>query len=203
MKLKLLTCAPPFRLIQVIVLFIYFCLNTNSALAQQELLGKVWSNEKLEWNDFQENNSIEKEGKILARTYTKLFVANIDTLLHHERKSISVKVYALFIPNLSWVSAGALGKKSVLAHEQLHFDIVELMARRLRRALAEQKVTCKNYEKVIGKLERKAFSNLASMQREYDETHRTKWSHWVTMIEKELAALENYKSVDVSIALEV
>ncbi|NJW51684.1 hypothetical protein [Salinimicrobium oceani] len=44
------------------------------------------------------------------------------------------EVAAFFFPEKSWVKNGK-GSAQLLVHEQLHFDITELHARKLRRAM--------------------------------------------------------------------
>ena len=173
-----------------------------SLFAQQKADGLIWSEKKLIWTDFKEDNSVEKYPGSLARSFVKVHVTDIDTTLHHEKNGINVKVYALFFPTLSWARKSSIGKSSVLAHEQLHFDIGELIARRLRKQLSLQYVSCKNYEAVINKLKKKAFSQLGNMNFEYDKTHKQKWQKWVDDISNELAELDKYKSVEVLIPLE-
>lgn len=186
----------------VYLLSICLLLAAHGVSAQQKATGIIWSRNKLTWNDYQEDNSYEKYPGILARTHTKLHVDEIDTTGYLEKKGINVNVYALMIPVLSWVSKSSLSKTSVLAHEQLHFDIVELIARQFRKQLSGQKITIKNYEKVINTIKKQYFRKLKNMQKEYDQTHRQQWNKWVTTLANGISELENYRSITVFMTLE-
>lgn len=162
----------------------------------------VWSDNKLTWDDFQDDNSYNKYPSILAKTHTKLYADEIDTTGHLQKKGIHVNVYALMIPSASWVRESSKNKTSVLAHEQLHFDIVEVVARRLRKKLSETKVTIKNYKKVITSINKEHFRMLSKLQAAYDKTHLTKWKHWVDTIHHELNELRSFRPTTVFMQLE-
>ncbi len=184
-------------------ILIFFSLFSMSLRAQQQKVdGIIWSETKLTWDDFKEDNTIEKYPGTFAKTFWKLHVTDPYTTMALLKKGITVKVYALFIPSLSWTRKSTIGKTSILAHEQLHFDIVELIARELRKELSEESVTANNYEKIIRKAKNKALVKIHAIQNKYDDTHRTKWQKWVDDIHNGLARLASYTSVDVFIALE-
>ena len=185
------------------IFFAICCLFPQAICAQQKADGIIWSEIKLTWDNFQEDNSVEKYPGILARTYTKLYVTPVDTTGYVLDGGVSVKVYALMIPSISWVRQNTIGKNSVLAHEQLHFDIVELIARRLRKELSELKVCCNTYENAINKIKKQYFARLRAMQKKYDDTHKKSWQRWVDEIANGLAELKDYSSPEVFISIYV
>jgi hypothetical protein len=85
---------------------------------------------KLKWEDFQGIPDTNSQFGAVSRPGLKYHLsANED--------SLTVGVICFFIRSKSWSKY----KKSdtLLMHEQLHFDIAELFARKLRKAFAEHK----------------------------------------------------------------
>jgi hypothetical protein len=181
--------------------FLFFMIIFQYLPAQETVGAFRWSSKKLEWSDFQEDNSTVRYGNTLARTYWKINVGEIDTTAHALKGGMTVNVVAYFIPSRSYVRRDIKGSKSVLAHEQLHFDIAEVFARRLRKELSQTRVTPKNYERVVGKIKRRMFSAAQKMQEDYDETHKQRWQEWVDKVNTWLDELKDYQSDEVFIPL--
>ena len=85
----------------------------------------------------------------------------------------------------------------VLRHEQIHFDITEIYSRKLRKELADAKVTSANLIKAKAIFD-KVFNELQKRQNKYDrETkHGDKketQENWEAIVEIELAKYEFYK----------
>src|SRR5436190_4980330 len=87
-----------------------------------------WSiNRKLTWNDFHG----------FASSYSQ---ADAATAIHisarpfYHKKKLYYDVNAYFIPNQSWFRTKSA---ALLRHEQLHFDIAELYARKVRKKISE------------------------------------------------------------------
>jgi hypothetical protein len=96
-----------------------------------------WSTSyKLKWEDFQgKSDSSSKYGAISRPGIKYHLSANAD--------SFNVKVLCFFIKSKSW--SKYKNSYPLLMHEQLHFDIAELFARKLRKTYAAYKF---NYETV-------------------------------------------------------
>ncbi len=97
---------------------------------KNEVESVKWSPEKLVWEDFsgkpnpnQEHHAASTQSGI---TYTWSYETKSDSI------DLKFEVFANFYPNSSWVIPE---KKTsyLLAHEQLHFNISELYARKLFR----------------------------------------------------------------------
>ncbi len=109
------------------------------------------------------------------------------------------KVYAHFYPKKSWYIK-AQGDAYILAHEQLHFDITELYARKFRKEISQLKINS-NIKSQLRNLHEKINKELAATQNRYDKESdnsvnrefQTKWNNYV---KSELAKLEAYKSKD-------
>ncbi|HSP39953.1 MAG TPA: hypothetical protein VLN46_00870, partial [Gillisia sp.] len=106
---------------------------TFSAFSQYDP-GKIfWEQDGLTWEDFKALPN--EESKFDANTNAGLSFSwgvkntNGDIELTYE-------VTSYFNPKLSWVKIDS-DNDYLLKHEQLHFDITELHARKLRKKLAE------------------------------------------------------------------
>jgi hypothetical protein len=117
---------------------------------------------------------------------TKTRIVNFDT-----------KVYAHFYPEKSWYIK-ALGDKHILAHEQLHFDITELYARKFRKEISKLKIS-NQLKDQLRNLHQKINKELATAQNLYDtETDNSiikeAQERWEIHVKKELAKLDAFKS---------
>lgn len=86
--------------------------------------------------------------------------------------AFSFRVAVMFQPNRSWVKTGLLmraGERRVLEHEQAHFDLAEVQARRLRRALGAVKEPCDAPAAEINELASKYVIEDAERQQRYDQ----------------------------------
>ncbi len=109
------------------------------------------------------------------------------------KNDFQYEVQSNFYPGNSWVKPD---KKDayLLAHEQLHFDISELHARKLRKALEEYKLT-KNVKQDLQKIYKTIETERHEMQQKFDQESRhsmqkdaeEKWQRFVR------AELEKYE----------
>lgn len=148
-------------------LLVTMCFN---GVAAQDTTGNItWSLRKLEWPDFREQVSYDKYPYKLAKTHWNFYFNIDDKAFIAERKPVKVTIIAFFVPGLSWVRNPASATRLTLAHEQLHFDLVELCARELRRAISEMTWDSLTYKKQLGKLYKRTFGDLSKLQRKYDD----------------------------------
>ena len=66
---------------------------------------------------------------------------DVNDLLHHEVQ-LDFEVNAFFYPNESWYKPDVCNNL-ILSHEQLHFDITELHARKFRQMVSNTRFTNK------------------------------------------------------------
>ena len=142
----------------------------------------------LSWDNFKgepTENSIGDAGtavKIMATPY-------------YAGKKIRYNVYALFNMQKSW---GLEKDSALLAHEQLHFNIAELYARKIRKKVAELNVSGAKslsfYNAEINKLLEE--SNAVDIQYDLETLHgaiRDKQRLWQKKIDAEMKALAGFK----------
>ena len=111
-------------------------------------------------------------------------------------RDFKTSVKACFFPNSSWYKP-VLVNDYVLAHEQLHYNITELYARKFRKEIAALKPS-RSLKKELTELQKRINNQLTNRQNDYDsETNHSRnpeaQKHWELMISMELKALEDFK----------
>ena len=149
----------------------------------------IWSEKrKLTIEDFKA--SIEKRPSIAATMSSFRYFLH-GRPLYPNRYKVVVKTY--FICNLSYFKHTD-SDSSVLAHEQVHFDITELYARKFLERLQKEVKTLAELEAKQNFIAEEIYAEIYKKQDEYDsevyehESKQAKWSAWV----KE--ELEKYKA---------
>ncbi|WP_373058985.1 DUF922 domain-containing protein [Zunongwangia sp. H14] len=110
-------------------------------------------------------------------------------------KELKYTAESYFYPQLSWKKV-VKEKEFLLAHEQLHFDIAELHARMLRKALSEYKIGI-NVKKELVALYNLYGRKLEEMQQQFDkETNHSKIKEaeleWRDFVKEELDKYQAY-----------
>lgn len=106
---------------------------------------------------------------------------------------------AFFFPDESWVKHGKR-TNNLLAHEQLHFDITELHARKLREAMEDFDLKkTKNVKPALQAIYQKTEAQRANMQKRFDVETRHSMDEvsqlkWQKFIQQELSKLEKFAS---------
>lgn len=135
-----------------------------SIFAQEPDAVITWdSNRPLTWNDFK--GPIPPDDVAAATTASGITYRYSANLMHHE-VALSFEVEAHFYPDQSWYKP-TLCDDHVLGHEQLHFDITELFARKMKRKL-QQTTFSDNVKSEIQKIYREIIRELKDWQEQYD-----------------------------------
>ena len=159
----------------------------------QEKQEKIqWQEGSLSWQDFKakpdHSNSYSantNSGMSYSWNYS---TASGEPVLNYE-------IAANFYPNLSWVKE-VQNKVYLLAHEQLHFDISELHARKLRKALEDYEIG-RTIRQDLKRIYNRIESDRVAMQNQFDkETSHSENSsaemRWRQFVADELKELEKY-----------
>ena len=155
----------------------------------------VWkSNYLLTWQDFEgtpESHSMGDAGtavKIKAQPY-------------QVKRKMFYEINAIFLKDKSWYREQS---PSLLAHEQLHFDIAELYARKARKKvkeLAKRGVKdLKTYNNEVNKILNE--SNYVDQQYDAETLHGSmtkKQLEWKNKVMTELKALESYPAGPIAL----
>lgn len=117
-----------------LIVGIFMIILGSSADSNNDVI--YWSpNYKLNWDDFAGNPRFD---------YESISALTSSGIIHYKGckdGEITFKVQAYFEKNESWVKEEARTDHH-LTHEQIHFDITELAARRLRKSLKKRKFKC-------------------------------------------------------------
>lgn len=160
----------------------------------------IWDQKrKLEFSDF-------KAKPNPMSSYQALSAVGIKAEYSYEAGVIKFNVYSFFTPKASWSKDKS--DAYILNHEQRHFDISEVNARRLRKAILETNWSSdpKKISKTFGKLFKAHLKKENEDQIEYDETSnhsiiKDQQANWDKKIDQYLKDLSKYKSSVVLIKL--
>jgi hypothetical protein len=148
----------------------------------------VWTeSRKLNWADFQRPSHERTQG---AQSDIGLSIVSTRT-----NSSINYVVFPYFYKQRSSTNSSSA---HILKHEQIHFDIAEVYARKIRRKLKELEHTAfdrKRYEREIDRI----YSAYLKEQEDFDkETGHSivteKQKIWEQKITSELSRLRSFKS---------
>ncbi len=148
-----------------------------------------WSHHnRLSWNDFK--GSSKNWGYVSALT-----ASAIEYHYDCDGQHISVSAKAIFIPDESWVKSGSKNEY-ILAHEQLHFDITEVYARKLRMRLDKEVNHCDDVHK-ISKIADKVMDEWKQEQKKYDleskhSINREMQDYWLGKVAADLELYAAY-----------
>ena len=156
-----------------------------------------WNNNtKLKWSDFKmPPNENSTDGAITA--------SGIKTKVSFKKDTIVFIIKSHFSKNESWVKKNKI-TSNLLKHEQLHFDITELFARKYRNKLKEHIFYSNTANKEYHQIYNTNHDELNKYQDLYDaETNHSKNEQkqieWENRISKELKELEKYSSSTVKV----
>lgn len=156
----------------------------------------VWSKtRKLTWNDFQGKISNDKTYEVInvyKESEEDAARSRVAIALYYqcEGSKANHTVRAEFEKNNSWYYAKHK-TEAALSHEQLHFDITELYARKLRAKLASMKNPCDKSS--VGTVYQANENAFVEFVKQYDiETshgvNKQKQSEWAAKVQNLLSA---------------
>jgi predicted secreted Zn-dependent protease len=161
---------------------ILFCLPLFVA-AQDEAI--QWTSKKLTWDDYLAKPSETDEAAAVTSTGI-----GIEYIVRNNQ--LTYKITCLFSKNRSW---GRFRSDYILAHEQGHFDITEIYARKLAKAVEEYEFNPKSFKSDLNSIYKKLMKEKEDYQELYD--HQTDFSRdktmqtcWLQKIQIELDDLE-------------
>jgi len=184
---------------QIALLCIFFF--SSLTIIGQSKSGMIpWEEEtKLKWSDFK--GKANKMSNYEALTY-----AGIEFQVGYQGNDYQISIVSTFDKKSSWTKE----KKDaeLLQHEQLHFDITELYARKFRRIILEKnfKTTGKDLIKEIQKINKEIGGELKAMQNQYDKqsnhsNNKKMQKYWEEKIYTELKELKKFKETEIKFKL--
>ena len=136
---------------------------------------------KLTWDDFKA--APQKMGSTAAMTTTHLgFSYNV------AQGKITYKIDCQFEKNKSW---GLVKNDWILKHEQGHFDIAEIFARKLNKGVGEYQFNKNAFQKDLDVIYKSVIDEKEKYQQQYDDEtdysrNKPKQEEWFKKIETEL-----------------
>jgi len=125
----------------------------------------AWSTRRLTWSDFQ--GEPPTEGSEGAKTSYTIYSA-----WRCRGSAFEFRIVAGFRPQQSWVKPvvlrDTLQRRTVLGHEQTHFDLAEVHARIMRRTFRELDRPCAQSDGDLSELAERLAQNEKAEQRRYD-----------------------------------
>ena len=148
---------------------------------------------KIQWDDFQ--SKIDSTSQFTAEC-TTLFKC----IFYLKNDSVFCTVKAFFNPEKSWKKLTYLDNCYDLNHEQLHFDITEIFARKIRQLI----LTNNSNEEAIQKIYNETAKACNDFQIMYDKEtnhsiNRINQNNWSNKINFLLLSLDQYKEQSIYI----
>ena len=136
-----------------------------------------------------------------AQTHAALTSANINTGAICRGDVFVGTAQASFNPATSWVRDPATMTPALLRHEQLHFDIAEVYARRLRQQLASLHLACSQLGDRFDRVSQAAYAAWEKAEDDYDRDTRHGLDHarqaqWEAQVQQQLLELAAFAEQD-------
>lgn len=175
------------------ILFISMVILATGAFAQVTEERVVWNEGRLlEWKDFKA--APNPQSPFYAETSSGIShsfsVKQSDIILDFE-----YEVNTYFRSHESWVKSGERSPY-LLGHEQLHFNITELHARKLRKALEAYEID-RNFKRDLRSIYDSILRESEKMQHQFDAETRHSLNRnaemaWRNLVRRELEKLEDF-----------
>ena len=135
------------------------------------------------------------------QTHAALTSANINTGAICRDNIFAGTAQASFSPTASWVREPARMTPALLRHEQLHFDIAEVYARRLRQQLAALHLPCNQLGDRFNRVSQAAYAAWQKAEDDYDRDTRHGLDHerqaqWEAQVRQQLRDLADFAEQD-------
>jgi hypothetical protein len=152
----------------------------------EELLD--WSpSRKLTWNDYKANPDPESDAAASTTSYLGIEY-NITS------NSFGYKIQSRFSKTRSW---GLYKTDYILSHEQGHFDIAEIFARKLNKKMSEYRFNKRMYQQELNIIYQDILDEKEKMQNDYDKEtnhsiNKEKQAEWLKKIAVMLGDFADY-----------
>lgn len=135
-------------------------------LGPQEVLETIpWGERKLTWEDFR---GMPPESDRVAATTASGISYRFTTLSNVSKQlKVNFEISTDFYPSESWYKPH-LCNDLILSHEQLHFDITELFARKLKKELLSETYTREDVKAKVKSIYNRNNRELNAFQNRYD-----------------------------------
>ena len=168
------------KLFRKIIAILFFS-SPLLAYAQGEEYIEWTANSRLNWDDYLAEPPPKSDAAAITNTA-------IGMEYHIRNNALSFTITCRFSKTKSW---GRQKTAYILRHEQGHFDITEIFARKLAKELQEYKFNPHNYEKELNKIYRTVMDEEEEYQNKYDQEtdfsrNQEKQQEWFDKIKRDL-----------------
>lgn len=180
-------------MVRILLIFLcFFCVQKDEPVLSWD------ASYKLSWLDFKAKPNMN-DGAVAITASGITFGFSITQTDKNEVVSFTTDVHAHFYPEASWYKIER-ADNHILGHEQLHFDITELYARKFRYQISQLDIS-NSIRKQLKKTHNTINTELSQMQTKYDnETDYSRnfesQAKWDVFVNAELDKYSKYKSVD-------
>lgn len=151
---------------------------------------------KLTWSNFKSKVNNQKGENIVAYTncgWTYSYVKS-----SNPKASVKIKIQTIFNEDQSWKDVKRINDY-VLLHEQKHFDVAEVFARKLRKEVTEKIKTSSDFDADFKTIYNRILKEYREFQNTYDSETKNgmieeKQSEYNRIIAEELDHLKSYKA---------
>lgn len=176
---------------RIIFVFCFLALHT---VWGQKIIWK--EDQKLVWDNFQSPVNRKNNPNVAAYTHCGWEYSLVKS--SNPKTPVKIEITAIFNEERSWKDVKKINDY-ILLHEQKHFDIAELFARKLRKEVAEKIITSGDYDKYFKAVYQKVSNDYQNFQKSYDrETqhgiNEEKQREYNTRISEELNNLKSYQA---------
>jgi len=172
---------------KILFTFLFFLPVILLAQNKNEELIKWSSSNRLTWNDYK--GTPDQESDAAASTTTYLIIT-----YNMSSNNFRYKIESNFSKSRSW---GLHKTDYILSHEQGHFDIAEIFARKLNKEMSTYHFNKKTYRKDLSSIYRAILDEKEEMQNNYDKEtdhsiNKAKQVEWLKKIQQMLEEFSDY-----------
>ncbi len=166
----------------------------TNVLSAQKITWK--EGKKLNWNNFKSKIKNQKGKNVVAYTncgWVYSYVTSTDP-----KAPVKIEIKTIFNEHKSWKDSEKIND-FILTHEQKHFDIAEIFARKLRKEVAERVKTSGDFNRLFQGIYDRVLKEYTQFQMSYDQEtehgmDKEKQEDYNVLISNELENLKNYKT---------
>jgi hypothetical protein len=145
------------------------------------------SSRRLTWSDYKGKPDPNSDAAATTTSY-------LGIEYNFANNTVGYKIICRFSKNKSW---GLYKTDHILGHEQGHFDITEIFARKLNKETGKYKFNKNTYGKDLQKIYDDIVDEKEELQNQYDKEtdfsrNKERQAEWLKKIEKMLDDLEDY-----------
>ena len=147
-----------------------------------------WSaTNRLTWSDYKGNPDPTSAAAATTTSY-------LGIEYNFKNNTVTYKIVCRFSKNKSW---GLYKTAHILGHEQGHFDITEIFARKLNKETSEYKFNKSSYQHDLQKIYNDIVEDKEKLQNQYDKEtdfsrNKERQAEWLKKIQDMLEDLKDY-----------